>query len=348
MQPTGTSLIAIGSYGEKDALTTWWWDGVGALERAGAADVAAPSYVAWHPRLPVLYAVSELPTGFVTAFSVSPTGTLERIGAVETEGAEPCFAACDAAGSILTIANYDIERGKTGMTAIGLDASGAFSGKTAVVRHTGSGPVADRQQVAHVHQTLPTPQGTVLATDLGADTVTEYRVSRGGATALAEVAMPAGSGPRHLALDAGGRVGYVAGELDATVTVIRRGARDGWTVGESVPATSAAAGAGVPAGRVYPSHVALAGRWLLVANRGTNTLAALDVSQGLSIASEAAVTAWPRHFTVTGVTGGPVVLVAGQHGNVVQALALDPATGALTDRGTVAEIPAASCVACQV
>lgn len=353
MGALGKTLIAIGSYRPADGLTTGWWDGAAGLTAARTADVAAPSFVCWHPTLPLLYAVSELPDGLVTALSVADDGALTVRATISSGGAEPCWVISDPIGGALLVANYDIEMGRSSMAVIRLGADGLFTGDATIVRCGGSGPVRDRQQTSHVHQVVPTPHGTVLASDLGADRLVEYEVDPRSVGEVGRVAMPAGSGPRHIALASDGRAGFVTGELDATITVIRR-SPDGtwgggsWTAVGQVPTTGSAS---VPADHVSPSQVTLASgdRWLLVANRGTNTLAALDVSDGLRIASEVPVATGPRHFTVTSrletVQDYSTVLLAGQQAGAIEALRLDAVSGTLESLGPVAEVPGVSCVA---
>jgi len=60
----------------------------------------------------------------------------------------------------------------------------------------------------------------VLVVDLGMDRVYRYqlRTSTGRLRGVGEVALPAGSGPRHLV--AAGSYAYIAGELDSTVSVV--------------------------------------------------------------------------------------------------------------------------------
>lgn len=337
------TLLAIGGYTPGDApvhdglagLTTWWWDGRG-IEPAGSANLPSPSFVCWHPTLPLLYAVSELPDGVLTTLAVGVDGTLTPLARTATGGSEPCWVTTDPAGLALLIANY----GSGSMAVIGLDGSGVPAGPPVIVQHHGSGPVVDRQQDPHVHQVVPTADGHVLASDLGADRIAEYRIDPrpggdAGAVTITEVggvAMPAGSGPRHIALAAGGSTGFVSGELDGTVTVIRRTLDDGtgdgprWRVGEQVR-SSRLDGA-------QPSQLLLAGegRWLLVANRGPDTLAVLDTADGLAIRHEVPTGRQPRYF----VLDGDVVLLACQAGNAVQMFTLDGATGAPASAGALA------------
>ena len=326
MSGSTVSLVAIGGYTPDDAeaasgpagLTTWWWDGATGAAPAGSADLPSPSFACWHPTLPVLYAVSELDTGVVTTLAVAEDGRLEPVSSAGTGGAQPCWVTTDRRGHALLIANY----GSGSAAIFALDPDGTPIGDATVVQHHGSGPVADRQRGPHVHQLVPTASGTVLASDLGADRITEYRIDIAPAALqvveVDAITMPAGSGPRHIALATGGAAGYVTGELDGTVTTIQR-ADDRWAAAGQV-ACSGRSGA-------KPSHVQLASgdRWLLVANRGPDTLAVLDATNGLSIRDEVPIGATPRHFAVVGET----VLVACQDGGEVDVLRLDAAAGTL-------------------
>jgi 6-phosphogluconolactonase (cycloisomerase 2 family) len=290
--------------------------------------VTSASFVCWHPTLPMLYAVSEVTDGAVLALTVGQDGGLEPAGSAPSGGSHPCWVAPDPTGSMLLLANY----GSGSLAVLALDEAGGPVGQPAVVQHQGSGPRPDRQQGPHVHQAVPTADGHVLATDLGTDTVTVYRVDRAGerpddtpeVTRVQVLAMPPGSGPRHITLAADGSVGFVSGELDGTVTVIRRDA-DGWSAGEQVPCSGL--------GGAQPSHVQLVAgdRWLLVANRGPDTLAVLDVMDGLAIRQEVSTSGQPRHF----VLAGDRVLLACQQGNAVDLIALDGSTGSLTPLGTL-------------
>jgi 6-phosphogluconolactonase (cycloisomerase 2 family) len=282
----------------------------------------------------------------VTVLSVADDGTLTLRGTVPSGGAEPCWVVSDPLGGALLVANYDVDLGHSSMTVIQLGDDGLFTGDTTIVRSAGSGPVPGRQDASHVHQVVPTPYGTVLASDLGADRLVEYEVGPRGVAESERVAMPAGSGPRHIALASDGRAAFVAGELDGTITVIRRQTGEPWAAGEQVPTT----GLGT-ADAASPSQVTLAcgDRWLLVANRGPNTLAALDVSDDLRIVAEVPVAAGPRYFTAVAAAeiapDSCTVLLAGKQAGAVEALRLDAESGALKSLGTVIDVPGASCVA---
>lgn len=80
---------------------------------------------------------------------------------------------------------------------------------------SGSGPHED-QAHARAHSALALPDGRVLVADLGADRVFVHAWREDSLVRLAELALPAGTGPRDLALLADGRVlllGQIANTL---------------------------------------------------------------------------------------------------------------------------------------
>ena len=106
----------------------------------------SPSWLVRHPSLPVLYAANETASGAVTALSFSASGALSVLGSAETGGAHPCHLAVTPDGKFLLCANY------TGgsLAVFSLTPSGALGTRTALVQHSGSGPVSDRQEAAQV------------------------------------------------------------------------------------------------------------------------------------------------------------------------------------------------------
>src|SRR5438105_2412744 len=66
----------------------------------------ACSWLTWHPRLPVLYAVHELAEGAVCAVALGPDDTPRVLGTLPTGGAAPCHLAVTPDGRHLLAANY--------------------------------------------------------------------------------------------------------------------------------------------------------------------------------------------------------------------------------------------------
>jgi 6-phosphogluconolactonase (cycloisomerase 2 family) len=274
-----------------------------------AGDVPSPSFLAAHPRLPVVYAVSELAAGVLTTYDAGTPDRLRQIAAQPTGGSLPCHLAVDGDARFLAVAGY----GDGSLSIFGLDAEGQPSIRV-VFQHTGSGPDAERQQGPHCHQVLLLDG--VSVTDLGADCVHRYRQTVDGWTAApaGAAALRVGSGPRHVAVD--GDLRYVVDELDPGVTTYLEDPATGrW---EEV---ARAAYAGDRAG-CLPSHVVLHDGFLYVANRGVDTLSVFEVAgEKLVVVAEVPTGgSWPRHFDVFGRT----IVVANQHSDSLTSLVLPP------------------------
>src|SRR5215469_18588423 len=145
----------------------------GRLEIRGiAAELGSPTFLGWHPTLPVLYATSE-PDQTVSAFRADPGGALHLLGTQETGGELPCHVSVHPSGSFLCVANY----GSGSFSVHALGSGGRLAERRQVVQHEGSGPHESRQTGPHVHSTQPAPGGEYLiVADLGTDTVTSYPV----------------------------------------------------------------------------------------------------------------------------------------------------------------------------
>lgn len=311
----------------------------GELTVTGGSDaVADPSFLALAG--PVLHAVSETEAGAVAAFDV--TGPAPRpLGApVPVDGAGPTHLAL-AAGHLLT-ANYT----SGSVTALPLAEDGTARPATAVLRHEGSGPVADRQSRPHAHQVLPDPSGRwVVSVDLGTDSVRICALdpATGKLTLHGETTLRPGTGPRHLAFHPAGTHAYVLNELEPTLTVCRWDAAKG--VLEPLGETPV-----VPEGTTgpsYPSEVVVApdGRFLWAAVRGDDTLAVLalgtDGAEAGLVATVPCGGTWPRDLTLD--PSGRRLYAANERSGDVTWFTLDPETGIPSRAGAI-EAPAASCV----
>ncbi|GAA3426557.1 lactonase family protein [Streptosporangium sandarakinum] len=264
--------------------------GITLMEPAGLTRVAetpapSPSFLAAHPRLPVLYAVGEGEPGTVAVFARAADGTLTETDRRPSEGNTPCHLAVDPSGTLLSVANY----GDGVVSVYPIDETGALAAPQ----------VFPHREDSHAHQSVFGPDGVLYVSDLGTDEIRRYLVPGpgragdrvtphpGGPVRLAE-----GMGPRHMA-----RVGerwYVAGELDGTVRAYDAG-DDGWREVRAVPA-------GAADGENHPSHLEASGdgRFVYVANRGPDTIAVFSVPGLERVAEVPCGGAWPRHFAVAG------------------------------------------------
>ena len=261
-----------------------------------------------------VYAVSEVADGSVSAFRYAG-GALEHLWGADAGGDAPCHVRVDPSGA-LVIANYVSGT----VTAVSLEAAESHAASVAasdgLVGAHGStdrvtvpeaaivtgvlpdveGPVEDRQEGPHAHQSVATPDGTVLVADLGGDALHEFRVTGAPSIDLVRVHhLAPGVGPRHMAWlgDEPGADLIVAGELDGRVHRLRRDDAGTLRVIESAPAFEG------PVGESLLSHVELdaAGR-VLVTVRGRDLVVVLDPAEdGLTVVGSASSGGtWPRHF----------------------------------------------------
>ncbi|MCU1431153.1 MAG: lactonase family protein, partial [Actinotalea sp.] len=199
----------------------------GGLTGRQVVTTPAPSFLAASADGRTLYAVGETSSGTVSAFAVSPDG-LELRGSVGSGGSAPCHLLLHPTGRALYVTNYT--SGTVGVLT--LDPDGGFStevlaagGPLQTFEHPGPrevGVVADRQDGPHAHSSLLAPGGEhLLVADLGTDELRRFRVGADGLLQEAGVAavLPAGTGPRHLAVGPGDHL-YVVGELAVTVHVL--------------------------------------------------------------------------------------------------------------------------------
>jgi 6-phosphogluconolactonase (cycloisomerase 2 family) len=292
----------------------------GDLTRLGVATrTPSPSFLAQHPRLPVLYAVNELDAGTVSAFAVAEDASLTPLAVQSTGGAAPCHLAVSADARYLLVANYT-----SGSVSVHpLDADGVPGERSDLLDLDGRGPVADRQEGPHAHMVAPDPNGPeVLIADLGSDRVWRARLDpiSGRLTLVgpAVVAAP-GTGPRHLLRSADGAL-LLVGELAGNLTWYRPDAKDGGLRLDGGETTSA----GKPN---QPSELTTGrdGRFVYVANRGPDTVSvfAWEPEGGTLVAEVVTEGRWPRHLALI----GEHLYVANERSHSVTIFRVDPDTG---------------------
>jgi 6-phosphogluconolactonase len=154
--------------------------------------------------------------------------------------------------------------------------------------------------------------------------------------------MPSGSGPRHLAFHPTDPFVYVIGELDSTVTVLRRSPR-AWRTVQTLST--------LPTGFAGPNlgaeiAVAPSGRFVYASNRGHDSLATyvVDAETGrLTLAGHTpTLGVCPRHFVID--SSGALLLVANQDSDTVVSFWIDPPDGALRPTGQIAQVKTPVCL----
>lgn len=316
--------------------------------RFAGADLAvptpSPSFLALHPSGHTLYAIAEVDKGTITAFAVEGDHLTPRGPAVPTGGESPCHVL--ATGEHAWVANY----GDGVATAVPLAADGAM-GQPRSSAHRGQGPDAERQGGPHAHF-VAEAGGAVLVVDLGTDDIRRYAHDAAGSPADIVATLPPGTGPRHLAVLAGGALAVV-GELDPAVFVLAPDdGRDSYGVAARYEACATPAPDGV---RNYPSHVVVSedGTRLFVAVRGADVLSAFAVDRPddarprlRHLADTPVGGRWPRHVALLRpVDGDPadLLVVANQNSSTLTLLRV-PRDGGVGEVVDTLPLPVPACV----
>ncbi|MFV0251968.1 MAG: lactonase family protein [Beutenbergiaceae bacterium] len=286
---------------------------------ASAARAGRPTFLAHHPTLPRLYAVDESDVGQIRAFSVDGD-RLSELSRQPSGGSQPCHVLVHPSGGWLYLANY----GDGVVTAISLDHQGDLTGDRVLLRHTGHGSDPDRQDRPHAHFVTVSAGGRwLIAVDLGTDQLRSYRLVEGRPVPPAVVTdLPSGVGPRHLVVHRDWI--YLACELDGTVRTLRWYEPAGRA--ELTGSVSAIA-SGRDGVRDYPSHIERVGTTVLVAVRGSDAIAVIDIHDGIAanVRAHVPTVAWPRHFAVDRDGHSPALVVAGEREG---AIGIHPLRGA--------------------
>jgi 6-phosphogluconolactonase len=327
-----------------------------------AAAAKNPSFLAFHPTLPMLYAVAEVagadgkPGGGVAAFAVdAATGKLTAKGEQSSGGGGPCHVTVDPSGRAVLAANY----GGGSLICLGLAADGSLE---PVATGTPSGFVQHaydragtpginprRQEKPHAHSIDVSRDGRfAFCCDLGLDEVLIYELDAERATLAphGRATVAVGAGPRHFALHPGGKFAWCVNELALTVTGFAFDATAG-TLNEiqtlsTIPADVAdRTGISCAEIAVHPT-----GKFLYASNRGHDSIAmyALDEATGklTFLGAEPTRAKTPRHFAIA--PGGRHLLAAGQDSGTVTVFAIDPTTGRLTFTDESVAVPAPVCI----
>lgn len=322
--PTGQFWVYLGTYtapgGSQGIYRCAFDTNTGQLgEPQLAAKLTSPSFVTLRPDGKVLYAVGETSGkdgGGVYAFSVNAkTGELTKIDQSTSGGPGPCHVVTSPDAQLLLVANYSGGSWKL----FSLNPDGKFGQYTRITQLQGNGPDKGRQDKPHGHcGAFAADSKGFFVVDLGTDRVWRYQHintnTQIGMDVKDAIKLPAGSGPRHIALDPSGELAFVNGELDSTVSAVRLTGNKPTVVqtlstlpgGKPVPGNSTAEVVRHPSGK-----------FVYVSNRGHNSIATFSwdgqkltpighTTDGLNV---------PRNFNLT--PDGGWMLVANQDGNNV-------------------------------
>jgi 6-phosphogluconolactonase len=313
-----------------------------------AGKTSNPSFLALHPNGRFLYAVNEdsVPAGTdqITAFAIGDPNSAEpltALGSVSSQGRSPCHLAVDSSGKWLFVANYT-----SGTIAVyPIQADGRLGEARQTLQQQGSGPVADRQESAHAHEMVQSPDGRfLLAVDLGADKVFVYRfdptIGKLTPNNPAAAILPAGYGPRHMVFSGDAKLAYVVTELKSAVVTMRWNTRLGTLTQVALTPALPTTATGEQSGAEISLHPS--GKFLYTSTRGdSNTITAFRIGHdGVPIATGNVPTGGrtPRSFSID--PSGKFLIAANQSTGDLFTFRIDPASGALSRVSERLAVPA--------
>jgi len=344
----GKYRVYIGTYTDHGSQGIYVCDfdsGSGRLSSPRPAAVTPqPSFLAVAANQRFLYAVNELdrlnghPAGGVSAFSIdSATGKLTLLNQVSSRDSGPAFITLDRSGRYVLVANYSL-----GSVAVfPLLPDGSIGESTAFVQHQGSSVNRERQAGPHAHAILMSPDDRfAIVADLGLDKLLVYPfdAARGALGQPHALVTDPGAGPRHLVINASGKIIYVINEMGSTVTAYSYHSSDG----AMAPIQKVSLLPTKFAGESTAAEVVLSpsGKFLYGSNRGDDSIAVfgVDPKTGTLTLIEHVSTGGrtPRSFAID--PSGEWLLAANQDSNSVVTFRISRESGRLTPAGQSIEV----------
>jgi 6-phosphogluconolactonase len=301
-------------------------------------NVLSPSYLSASADNKFIYAVNENGTqSTVSAFGYnSKSGKLNFLNKNASLGADPCHLIND--GQNVIVANYS----GGSIAVFKKKPDGSITEVQQLIQHEGKGINAARQEKAHVHMVVFSPDKKfVLSNDLGMDKVFIYKYNPGSKneilTLKESVDVKPGSGPRHLTFSKDGKFVYMVQELDGTLTTFSYDKTGSLKViaETSILAKGFTGGTGAAAIKISPD-----GKFLYVTDRvDANNISVYKILKNGSIElveQQSTLGKGPRDFTIDPT--GNYLLVGHQYTNNIVIFKRDKITGKLTDTGKRIEL----------
>lgn len=263
--------------------------------------------------------------GEIRAFAIDPTGGLTLLSSQNNAGSSTCHVTCDPSGKRIFVSSY----GDGTLISYRFDGKDIVSNPQ-ILSYRGSGPNAERQEMAHIHQAVVCPSGEWLyACDLGSDKIWIHDLLNGakGLEMTEGIVTPSGYGPRHLVFHPLLPLFYVLCELNSHVLTYRMHDGGGSAQLISDDATLSKEDSGPASGatiRLHPSN-----NCLYVSDRGNNSISVFSINEGngkikletrFSVRGET-----PRDFNID--PSGNWLLSANQDSDHIMPFRLDPGTG---------------------
>lgn len=343
-----TSRLLIGTYTNTTSEGIYVFDfntNDGKSKLVSSVTSSNPSFVSIANNKKFVYAVNENDPGTVSSFIYQKeTGTLTPVNTVDTKGAHPCYVSIDKKAKHLVVGNYS----GGNLSVFDIKEDGSLSDAKQTIQHNGNGMNRQRQEKAHVHATVYSPDYRMLfVPDLGMDKLMMYKVdSRSGLLSPAEppfIETVGGAGPRHMAFHPSENFMYLMEELTGTISVYEFKENKWATIQNPTAHPMNYKGAMGSA----DIHISPDGRFLYCTNRGeSNTIAIFSINQATGILTpvghQSTLGIHPRNFTIH--PSGNYLLVANRDSDEVVIFRINSFTGMLTDTGERIKVPRPVCL----
>lgn len=304
-----------------------------------------PSFLATSSTGKYVYAVNENNPGTVSSFSFhKDSGTLQFINTVETKGAHPCYVTVDKKAKHLVVGNYS----GGNLSVFDIKEDGSLSDAKQTIQHNGNSVNRQRQEKAHVHATVFSPDYKYLfVPDLGMDKLMIYEAD--GKTGLLKPAaepeemMNPGAGPRHAEFHPNGKLLFLMEELSGAVSVYK------FEEGKLKLLQNISAHPFEFKGNKGSAdiHVSPNGKFLYCSNRGdANSIAIFSINEETGILTpvgfHSTLGIHPRNFTID--PKGNYLLVANRDSDEVVVFSINQTTGLLIDTQQRIKVPRPVCL----
>ena len=316
-----------------------------------AEGVSNPSFLALSPNGKYLFAVNQNSGGVpseVSSFSFDrSTGKLTLINKKPSGSEGPCYISTDASGKWVMVGHYT---GGT-LTAFPVEKDGELKSYAQMITHTGTSVNKQRQDKAHVHATVFSPdQRFLLVPDLGMDKIMIYRFDPQfykkpltPAKKQAFVTTKPGSGPRHLSFHPTLPYLYLIEELQGTISAYHYD-KDTLRLIQNISSHPADYSGTKGSADI---HVSPDGKFLYASNRGdAHSLAIFSINpdNGKLAAKgfQSTMGTVPRNFMIDPT--GNYLLVANQQSSNIVIFKRDKATGQLQPTGKEVSVPNPVCL----
>ncbi|HVN56768.1 MAG TPA: lactonase family protein [Bacteroidales bacterium] len=288
-----------------------------------------PSYICFGKGTDLVYAINEVDSfdssphsgGLTTLKHNGSFGSFSKVGEMAIPNGGPCHITLSPGNKFLLVANY----GGGSVAVVKLGNNGIPEKVTDTIVFKGN-----NGSVSHAHMSGFDPQGErVYVSDLGLDRIwiftLDSQTGRLRPFITDGIKLPEGTGPRHFVFNESGSVMYVIGELNSTMTVLKRDNEKGLVAVQTI---STLKEGDTVKNACADIHIGKSGTFLYGSNRGDNSIVVYSIRNdgSLQLTGQTGCGGnWPRNFTID--PSGKFMLVGNQKSNNIAVFKIDEKNG---------------------